>query len=259
MDYYYYGKLVFPSLNAVIYNILSIGPNNFGTEPFYYYFANGIVNIGMPFVFCTIGCIPLIILNGRKILRDKLFRMAFSQILLYLFIFSIQAHKEERFLLPIYPWICLFASVSFYHYKIYLSSAKQNIFISLLLLSTALIGLSRILGLIHYYRGPYKVYANISSSIKEDAPYLVCTGSDWYRFPSHFMIEDERFMLGFIKASKQDNFGLLPKYFRENAFNRALFNTEPVLSMNNINDEENSHFVWLKINFNTFSITDQNK
>ncbi|PVU92208.1 hypothetical protein BB559_003793 [Furculomyces boomerangus] len=164
VDSYFYNRLVFPSLNQVVYNVFPksfltdpnavVGPNLYGTEPWYYYIVNGFINWNFIFIFAT-GTIPLLgarrlleliqksMYNNedstktkkelkveleKKQLEDKdaslpvskkptstpvlLFYRTFPPILM-LIILSLQPHKEERFMYPLYPLLCLNAAVSF--------------------------------------------------------------------------------------------------------------------------------------------------
>lgn len=62
IDSFYYGKLVFASLNIVLYNVFSSnGPELYGKEPLSYYMNNLFLNfnIVLPLTFASIVIFPL--------------------------------------------------------------------------------------------------------------------------------------------------------------------------------------------------------
>ncbi|KAF9896573.1 mannosyltransferase, partial [Lobosporangium transversale] len=53
IDHYYYKKLVIVPLNIVLYNVFggeNVGPDIFGTEPWWFYILNGLLNFNILFV-----------------------------------------------------------------------------------------------------------------------------------------------------------------------------------------------------------------
>ncbi|ELT88204.1 hypothetical protein CAPTEDRAFT_183906, partial [Capitella teleta] len=110
IDSYYYGKLVIAPLNIVTYNVFSEhGPDIYGVEPFSFYFINSFLNFNFVFIVALIS-LPLAVITGllqthpRQSIPSWL---ALSAMFIWFLIFFTRPHKEERFLFPIYPLICL--------------------------------------------------------------------------------------------------------------------------------------------------------
>ncbi|KAB0341674.1 hypothetical protein FD754_018600, partial [Muntiacus muntjak] len=143
-DSYYYRKLVTAPLNIVLYNVFTLhGPDLYGTESWYFYLINEFLNFNF---------VPMYI----------------SFIL-----FSIQPHKEERVLFPVYPFICLCGAVAF----------------------------SALLKCYHFVVQQYRL------DVPEGQPVNVCIGKKWYRFPNSFLLPNN-WQLQFIPSEFR---GQLPK------------------------------------------------
>lgn len=125
VDSYYYGKVVFANLNIVLYNVFSSnGPELYGTEPFYYYMINLFLNFNfVPFVLAVyfiylayqgIAFIYTKIFKKRKLRETSSVKEAFTMLSMYLWVlnFTLQSHKEERFMYPVYTLILLNAAVA---------------------------------------------------------------------------------------------------------------------------------------------------
>lgn len=76
IDYFFYGKVQFVPLNIVLYNVFSgseRGPNIYGTEPWWFYIANGFLNFNIVFLMalgsalCVVSDVPLIYKRYRYI------------------------------------------------------------------------------------------------------------------------------------------------------------------------------------------------
>lgn len=157
-------------------------------------------------------------------------------------VFSLQAHKEERFMYVAYPLVALNAAISIFLVRSWASrfagvlGAGAHVRVLVLrytslaiLFVYALLNVSRTLALLTRYRAPYVVY---SSLWKEQAPdqlvnrnYLqedfpdnvnlkiknVCVGKEWYRFPSQFFLPSDT-RVQFLKSNFD---GQLPQTFQE--------------------------------------------
>lgn len=123
IDSYYYGFFpVITSLNFMNVNVAEGLSKYFGTDPFHIYFSNSIPQ------FFTVG-IPAVYFGYYLYLRDKL-TISKDQIpylailsLSYIIIFSLIAHKEYRFMLPIIPFSALMGG---YAFKKWAKFALQN-------------------------------------------------------------------------------------------------------------------------------------
>ena len=211
IDYTHYGRLVSPTWNILLYNTKAGGDELYGVEPFSYYVKNLILN----FNYAILGIFSLPVLLSKR--RDALL-VTLSPMYLWLFVVAPRPHKEERFLFPIYPCICLAAALaavtvvdgSFY----FLNKSKPGTGVSLMIqgiiwVPAALLSMSRTLALSKYYTAPLHVYAELQKQ-----PYIVeatiCTCGEWYRFPSSFYIPTIADSFGFLPSSFS---GQLPQPF----------------------------------------------
>ena len=116
-DSHYYGKPVMASLNILLYNVFtSHGPDLYGTEPAQFYLMNGVLNFNLVFLL-ALAAIP-VLLASRFLLRGEMAGhhgtesslLSEAPLCLWLLVFWTRPHKEERFLFPVYPLICLSAA-----------------------------------------------------------------------------------------------------------------------------------------------------
>lgn len=75
---------------------------------------------------------------------DRSLRLTSIVFYLWMIIFTVQAHKEERFLFPIYPLICLLAAISLIQIKSFLLGKWLTIAFSSIFI---VLSLSRILAI----------------------------------------------------------------------------------------------------------------
>lgn len=229
IDSYYYGKPVIASLNIVLYNVFTEhGPDIYGVEPLSYYILNGFLNFNFAFILAMLSG-PIIFISELLImLKIKGYKPAYILFLLFLtpmyiwvLIFFNQAHKEERFLFPIYPLICLSAAVStatiqklycvmkFHKYldSRWISLSTLGIFI--------ILSISRSIALFQGYHAPLEIYPSllkVSENLKYQHPNIrVCIGKEWYRYPSSFFLPSN-FSMEFIKS---DFRAQLPGHFSD--------------------------------------------
>ncbi|KAJ8326593.1 mannosyltransferase [Batrachochytrium dendrobatidis] len=131
LDRFYYQKWVFASLNIVLYNVFGSsgrGPDIYGTEPWYFYFLNGLLNFNLAYVAALV-CGPLLLFiilvapalvnEGDKRILAVTSKGSFQLVFFYLWlaIFTIQSHKEERFMFVVFPIICFYAATTLYLYR----------------------------------------------------------------------------------------------------------------------------------------------
>ncbi|EGX45799.1 hypothetical protein AOL_s00117g4 [Orbilia oligospora ATCC 24927] len=218
-----YRKPVFVPLNIILYNVFGgseRGPNLYGTEPWWYYIANLSLNFNIMAVAALASILVLAITS--VILSTGVTRLQFVLLLpfyLWFGIFSLQPHKEERFMFPAYPALCINAAMSMSWVKglILFSGTKLKIqakvasalgtsLIAGVLAMSALISTSRTVAIITAYSAPQTIYRsgqNISGN--------VCFGKEWYRFPSSYFLPSGA-RPRFIKSAFT---GLLPGAFEE--------------------------------------------
>ncbi|EJD54569.1 glycosyltransferase family 22 protein [Auricularia subglabra TFB-10046 SS5] len=212
---------------------------------------------------------------------------------LWLGVLSAQAHKEERFMFPAYPLLCFNAAVTLYLLRGLVERTFINItnspyrasktglfglFTSSVIVTSAVISISRILALNRYYHAPLSVayhfeheelprLLNVTGLLpayegdeKERPPVdlspvaqfnlSLCISKEWYRFPGHYLVPDGVSVL-FVKSAFD---GQLPRHFDEDAIGTSLASwaglwkrldvTRRVpADLNDLNKEELSRYV----------------
>ncbi|XP_071443029.1 alpha-1,2-mannosyltransferase ALG9 isoform X3 [Hetaerina americana] len=114
IDSQYFGRLVVAPYNLVVYNVFGggRGPDLYGTEPWHFYFVNGMLNFNFVFVAALIVGPALLLAHYVLPCRPRHahclpYALSLAPLHLWILVFFFQPHKEERFLFPIYPLICL--------------------------------------------------------------------------------------------------------------------------------------------------------
>lgn len=215
----------------VFYNIFAgkdRGPDIFGTEPYHYYFRNLLLNFNIWFIL-AIAVAPLVLLHsqlrkGHSMKQTTLRTWVFiSPFYIWMAIFTLQPHKEERFIYPAYPFLVLNAAIGLHIILAYVGSAgpkeligmipaKLKLAIMMLAIFFSLnLGLLRIIGTVTAYRAPLQIYEALDVPGVARPGDTVCLGKDWYRFPSsYFLPKGMR-----AKFIKSEFAGLLPGEFNE--------------------------------------------
>ncbi|KAF4551353.1 Alg9-like mannosyltransferase-like protein 3 [Elsinoe fawcettii] len=233
IDLAFYRKYVCFPWNIIKYNVLSAvagkGPNIFGTEPWHFYIRNLLINWNLWFLISLLA-IPLLYYQDfvyRKPATKSSWIRNFTfatPLYMWLAIFTIQPHKEERFMYPIYPAIALNAAMALHVSLIHLSSsgggasvislipARLRLLIAAGFTITAVfLGASRTLGVVQGYGAPLSVYKPLHKSGVTHSHDTVCLGKEWYRFPSSFHLP-QGVKGKFVKSAFD---GLLPGHFSE--------------------------------------------
>lgn len=218
-SYFYSREMLFVPLNIVLYNVFALedeGPEIFGTEPFSYYILNLVLNFNVVFVLGYVGA-----LLNSYISRGK-HQAAFGSsvpILVWSFIFFRQAHKEERFLYPIYTLICMSAAIFTGEIvngcrQFVTSKAVTRVLILFSSVIYICVSGSRILALVYTYGAPLSS-AELFHEWEQTNPTTtiqnVCVGREWYHFPTSFFLPDN-YRLRFVRSGFD---GLLPGDFKE--------------------------------------------
>lgn len=191
----YYGVWTFPSLNALLYNLVSKagGPALFGVEPWHYYLQNLALNFGPALVLALVPAVHSV--------KSALIWCNMAGLLA---LFSAQAHKEERFLFILYPLLCASSAMTLAMLRKipYIGRTLTVVAIA----SSALFGTSRSYALVRFYSAPQRIL----SSWDQEAKGKVCMADSWYRFPGSFYLADGH-RLGFVNREFD---GQLPVYYR---------------------------------------------
>ncbi|KAF6013814.1 hypothetical protein HII13_001062 [Brettanomyces bruxellensis] len=224
IDSLFYNKRTIVPLNIVLYNVLHAtkesGPNIFGIESSSYYFLNLLLNYHVIFLFAVANLLTFS--SGH-------FKMGFKEglaayrlpLLLWLTIFTLQPHKEERFMFPAYHMISISAaSFASKIFKIIVSKKKgicYHIARFVFLLVVVLGGILRITSLVENYGAPLSAFKALSShdTIIYDADSTtienVCIGREWYHYPSSFFLKSNQ-RLRYVENGFR---GMLPGDFIE--------------------------------------------
>uniref|UniRef100_A0A8C7NS90 Mannosyltransferase n=1 Tax=Oncorhynchus mykiss TaxID=8022 RepID=A0A8C7NS90_ONCMY len=231
-----YGKLVIAPLNILLYNVFTPhGPDLYGTEPWPFYFINGFLNFNVVFVLALLS-LPLTALMEALLQRfnvqnlGKPYWLTLSPMYLWMLVFFTRPHKEERFLFPIYPLICLAGAVAlsslqkcyhflFQRYRLEHYTVSSNwLAVGTLILFT-LLSLSRSVALFRGYHAPLDLYPEFHRisrdpslhTVPKGRPVSVCVGKEWYRFPSSFLLPNN-WQLQFIQSEFR---GQLPQPYAD--------------------------------------------
>lgn len=215
--------------NIVAYNIFGgegRGPEIFGTEPWTFYIKNLLLNFNIWSVL-AVSAAPILVLqaifrsqatNVQTLLRTVTLVTPFY---MWLAIFTVQPHKEERFMYPAYPFLALNAAISFHMILSYVGSSNPREIIGQLspkvkltmvmavILMAINAGLLRTLGMITAYNAPLKVMEPLQELEVAQSGGFVCFGKEWYRFPSSYFLPNGM-RAKFIKSEFR---GLLPGEF----------------------------------------------
>lgn len=214
-----------------MYNVFSRssrGPNIFGTEPWHFYLRNLSLNFNLWFLLAAAAG-PLLglefLLRSRtSVKRASIRSLVFvSPLYLWLIVFSVQPHKEERFMYPIYPFICLNAAIALHTLLSYLGTADPRTLVGkipaklkLAVVSTFImfaigVGTLRTIGIVTAYRAPLQVYSPLQRPELIESEQTICLGKEWYRFPSSYFLPSGM-RAKFVKSAFE---GLLPGEFSE--------------------------------------------
>jgi alpha-1,2-mannosyltransferase len=215
----------------VFYNIFAgkdRGPDIFGTEPYHYYIRNLLLNFNIWFVL-AVAVAPLVFLQSQfrqgNTMKQSFLRtwVFISPFYIWMVIFTLQPHKEERFMYPAYPFLALNAAMGLHIILAYVGSTNPKELIGkipaklkLALMMSAIvlsinIGLLRIFGTVTAYRAPLQIYQALEAPGMARPGDTVCFGKDWYRFPSSYFLPNGM-RAKFIKSEFS---GLLPGEFNE--------------------------------------------
>ncbi|XP_021093559.1 alpha-1,2-mannosyltransferase ALG9 isoform X10 [Heterocephalus glaber] len=230
-----------------------------GTEPWYFYLINGFLNFNVAFALALL-VLPLTSLMEYLLQRFHVqnlghpYWLTLAPMYVWFIIFFIQPHKEERFLFPVYPLICLCGAVAlsalqkcyhfvFQRYRLEHYTVTSNWLALGIVFLFGLLSFSRSVALFRGYHGPLDLYPEFYRiatdptihTVPEGRPVNVCVGKEWYRFPSSFLLPDN-WQLQFIPSEFR---GQLPKPFAAGPLATRIVPTD----MNDQNLEEPSRYI----------------
>ena len=299
IDSFHYGRLVLASFNIVIYNMMSgsKGPDLYGTEPWTFYPFNLLLNFNVMFIgscallpiFLSVKAVNFMIRGETKmkkktnpetaqtsVIVNSYHFVILSILCLWYLIFFFQRHKEERFMFPIYPVICVSAALTLdlvnqlfalmdnlsFLKKINWGGLCLNLTL-LVIFASALLSISRGITLFKGFHAPIDVYIKLevindnliqwqnmpgnhslnNEEVKKikDTVFSVCVGKEWHRFPSSFFLPTRKWRLKFLKSHFA---GQLPQDYVEDSSQGLFVKTRIIPSnMNDMNREEMSRYV----------------
>ncbi|KAK0715266.1 Alg9-like mannosyltransferase family-domain-containing protein [Lasiosphaeris hirsuta] len=258
---FFYRKVEAVSWNIIKYNIFSStgGPELYGTEPWHFYFKNLALNFNVWFILALLS-LPLFLLqklfsSSAGTFQSGLRTVVFlSPFYMWLAIFTLQPHKEERFMYPAYPFLALNAALGAHTLLTAFGNADPKtlagkIPAKLKLLAVFLaftlsvdVGLARVWGLYSAYSAPMTLYTPLDEmGSRGDS---ICFGKEWYRFPSsYFLPNDMR-----AKFVRSEFRGLLPGEFSEARTGFGFWSGTwlPTIGLNDRNEEDVGKYVDLK-------------
>ncbi|KAJ2161124.1 mannosyltransferase [Coemansia sp. RSA 552] len=285
VDSQYYGRTVSATWNQLAYNVGNSGRSAlYGTEPWHFYLRNGLLNGNIVMVLALLS-LPLWV--ARELVLCRMARQPQSpaaavtlarlrrshaglafRLLPFpvaLLVFSLQSHKEERFLSIVYPHMCFCAAVAISlamplpgTSAAAASTRRCRRWPVLVLFVAALLGFLRMAALAVYYGAPVRVFAELPADNSEmgqlgQQPVVtgwpgpertVCMGADWYYFPSSYWLPANH-RLVFATGLNGDLAGHLPGDFVPASVSGSIRNSAawPRPDFNDDNRWEPSHAV----------------
>ena len=246
--------------NIIKYNVFSNsgGPNLYGTEPWTFYFKNLALNFNIWFVLALLS-MPLFIIQkiaspSRQGFQSGLRSIVFlSPFYMWLGIFTLQPHKEERFMYPSYPFLALNAAMCLHIILSAFGNADPKTLagkvparLKLLIVVGALmltvdIGFARIYGVYSAYSAPLSLYGPLGAGVQGEhglggSGDFVCFGKEWYRFPTSYFLP-RGMHPKFVRSEFR---GLLPGEFSEARTGFGFWGGTwlPTRGMNDRNEED---------------------
>ena len=220
-----YGKPALPALNAVAYNVFGGEERSselYGVESWTFYFRNAALHFNCAFALALlqplvaalrlVGCAsgaPLAE-GGAAAVRRAAYASPF---LLWFAFFTLQPHKEERFLAPAYPHLCLAAAsalLSLSDVGAAISGAiaaqarsaaaasaariaTRDALVICAVAACAALSASRAYAVHVNYAAPMALYRELHATLLAAEPEAaarprVCVGREWFRYPSNFFL-----------------------------------------------------------------------
>ncbi|RLN57329.1 hypothetical protein BBJ28_00005094, partial [Nothophytophthora sp. Chile5] len=265
-NFHYYQRWVLPAWNIVQYNVLSSETDStlYGTEPWSFYVLNLALNFNVAAILALPATAFVWLLPSHYPTRRVQLAAYLSPMYLWLAIMMAQPHKEERFLFPIYPLLCLSAAITLsavvYRLgRLFRHERSVGHVLALFLVLGALgvytlLSVSRVVSNTVNYSAPLRVYRHLhehvlpnpaNGGLRSDAntpePVVnLCLLKEWYRFPTSFFVPSNATRVQFVKSSFA---GQLPKPFEQHESGTSTIPS----AMNDQNREEPSRYVDLAV------------
>lgn len=180
---------------------------------------------------------------------------------MWLAIFTVQPHKEERFMYPAYPFLTLNAAISLHIIFSAIGSSDPKtlagkiparlklLAVGIVMLLSLDVSLARVYGVYTGYSAPLKIYSRLWGSKNGPAALareqdLLCLGKEWYRFPSSYFLP-KNMHAKFVRSEFR---GLLPGEFSEARTGFGFWSGTwlPTKGLNDRNEEDMGKYVDVK-------------
>jgi len=205
VDTFYYCRPVFSTLNIIIYNVLPQGDGRgshlYGVEPLSFFFRNLLLNFNVIFPLAAVS--PVLMWLEKGYTKRQVFYV-FPFFLWFGFWCAIP-HKEERFMFPCYPALCVAGAIATRCVALLVHRRAASVVLVLFLFGSV----TRTIGLHFSYGAPMAVQHALYNNIHKVEPLLhdlrpssdglrapqrptfnVCYGKEWFRYPSAFFLNE---------------------------------------------------------------------
>eukprot|EP00934_Nitzschia_sp_Nitz4_P000889 Nitzschia sp. Nitz4//scaffold291_size36643//2695//4605//NITZ4_007758-RA/size36643-processed-gene-0.24-mRNA-1//-1//CDS//3329546112//889//frame0 len=248
-DFERYHEWVFPIFNIIKYNIQQGGDELYGVEPLEYYVKNLLLNFNYVAILGVLS-LPFFLIGKR----NRFLAILVAPLYIWLALLGPRPHKEERFLYPIYPCLCIGAaglsvlavegvhSVVFGKNAAPLSLPKSLFVQTIIWLPAMLISAARLMALNKYYMAPILLYSQLQQT-PEVQYSVVCTCGEWYRFPSHFFIPETVQKFGLVQSSFDGQLPQLSTVHGSSKQSPLQFNDQNKPEANSLTDIEECDFL----------------
>ncbi|XP_035774460.1 GPI mannosyltransferase 3-like [Anopheles albimanus] len=161
VDSYFHGSFIVTPYQFLQYNVLKGVGSFYGEHPWYWY-----LSAGLPMLL-GITILPFLVASFETVRHRQVYKERFlllSSVLFTIAVYSVLAHKEFRFLLPVLP-ICLYITADYLARWSRKASSISIWFLALLIVTVNGL-LAGYVGSVHQ-RGTVDVVAHLSSATKD--------------------------------------------------------------------------------------------
>ncbi|CAI4225734.1 unnamed protein product [Auanema sp. JU1783] len=174
LDSVSYAHPTFSLWNFLSFNVLEGGSAHFGVHPWHWYFTQGLTSV------LTIQLLPAIM----GVINSSITRLPFYVFLFYVVFHSLLPHKEQRFLLPIIPFLCIYAG----HFFTLRSYRHLRAFVFWFMISVNVL-VALYTGLRHQI-GPYSASESVMRTLKPGERSNLLALMPCYSIPGYSFFHD---------------------------------------------------------------------
>ena len=189
-----YGRFTSSLVNLVAYNVFGADGGSstmYGTEPWYWYLQNGVVNLGLAWPFVLTAPAVALAATGRPFTAKKMYNALVGSgpiVLapaLWTAFLSLLPHKEERFLAVVFPLACFTAADCIGQLlnlalRLLPRRMKPLVLLALALFAAlaALLGALRCAATISNYGASLAIWAAVAELPRTPGT-VICVGKEW--------------------------------------------------------------------------------